>query len=85
MVPTSGDFKFMVPCHLLGPGTFKLMISLCKCQVFWVAEEKVSKTHMVNVVGQTLLPFSTGFKETWVQSELTCPGHLVLGELKTEI
>lgn len=89
LVSTSGDLKSMVPCvlcHLLGPGTFKLMSSLCKCQVFWVAEEKVSKMHMENVVGQTLPPFSTGFKETWVQSELTCPGHLVHGErLRTEI
>lgn len=88
-VSTSGDLKSMVPCglyHLLGPGTFKLMISLCKCQVFWVAEEKVSKMHMENVVGQTLHPFATDFKENWVQSKLTCPGHLMHGvRPRTEI
>lgn len=33
--------------------------------------------HVKDVVSQAFHPFSTGFKETRVQREVTCPGHLV--------
>lgn len=64
--------------HLPGPGAFKLMAPLCECQLSRVTEENVSKMHVKDVVSQPFNPFSTGFKETRVQRELTCPDHLVL-------